>query len=100
MPLGRASRGIASPFMFWAALIPVKTEVSSSISPLSLAAKTESMSFISASCCSILSPFARLELRKNTLNSLVQILSSTDFFLLSQKTAISTKYIKLVNTLN
>ena len=37
----------------------------------------ESISLMSAYCCSILSPFPRLEFRKNTLNSFVQILNST-----------------------
>ena len=59
--------------MFWATLYSVKTRVSSSIFPISLAAKTESMSLMSACCCSILSPFVTLELRKNTLNYFAQI---------------------------
>ena len=35
------------------------------------------MSLIRACCCSILSPFHKFELRKNTLNSFVQILNLT-----------------------
>ena len=57
VPCGRASIGTASPAMLCAAAASVKTGVSSSIFPLSLAANTESISLIRACCCSILSPF-------------------------------------------
>ena len=82
VPCGRASIGTALPAMLCAASASVKTGVSSLIFPLSLAAKTELISLIKACCCSILSPFHRLELRKNTLNSFVQILNSTGVALL------------------
>ena len=69
--------GTASPFMYWATLCMVNTGVLLSIFPLSLSATTESMSLKRACCCSILSSFDKLELQKNTLNYLVQILNST-----------------------
>ena len=62
--------------MFWAATISVNTGVTS-IFLLSFAARTESMSLMSAFCCSILSSLPRLKLRKKTLNSFVQSLNST-----------------------
>ena len=45
--------------------------------PPYFAANIESISLMSACCSLIFSPFPRLELRKNTLNSFVQILNLT-----------------------
>ena len=83
VPWGRASNGTALPAMLCAATASVNMEVSLSIFPLSFAARTKSISLMSACCCSILSPFPKLELRKKALNSFVKILNSTGVAFLS-----------------